>query len=143
MTAKEYLSEIGNLRRRADVIRKRIADLNEDMTTIGAIEYDRDRVQTSPTNRQEDKVIKIVDIKTQYEDELAQCYELEKEIIERINKLSKQIYVDILIRRFVELKPNNQMHTLGWIADEMGYSEDWIKHQYGLALTEFEGLWLN
>ncbi len=143
MTAKEYLSEIGNLRRRADVIRKRIADLNEDMTTIGAIEYDRDRVQTSPANRQEDKVIKIVDIKTQYEDELAQCYELEKEIIERINKLSKQIYVDILIRRFVELKPNNQMHTLGWIADEMGYSEDWIKHQYGLALTEFEGLWLN
>ena len=143
MTAREYLGEISYLRHQIRYAQKRIIELDAEMTTTGAIRYDKDRVQTTPENRHEDKIIKLVDIKKKYEAAKVSLELDELKRLEQIDGLSNKTRAKILRLRFFDLAPGDRLHTIGWIADEMGYAEDYIRHQYQDALKDFEKKYLS
>lgn len=143
MTAKEYLSEVSSMRYRVKHIKRKIADFEEEMSVNGAIRYDKERVQTSLTNSQEDKIINLVDLKIEYIKEKIRLEEEELYRLRQVDDMTNRIGSTILRLRFFDLGQGFRLHTLGWIADEMGYTEDYIKHQYTDALAEFEKLYLS
>lgn len=143
MTAREYLGEISYLRYQIRYAKKRIMELDMEMTTTGAIRYDKDRVQTTPENRHEDKIIKLVDIKKKYEAAKVSLELDEMKRLEQIDGLPNKTRAKILRLRFFDLAPGDRLHTIGWIADEMGYTEDYVRHQYHHALNDFEKKYLD
>lgn len=142
MTAREYLGEIAYIRYKLRYIKKKISELDEEMTTTGAIRYDKDRVQTTPANRHEDKIIKLVDIKKKYESARVSLENDEIQMLSQIDGMPNKTHAKILRLRFFDLAPGDRLHTIGWIADEMGYAEDYVRHQYQDALKGFEEKYL-
>jgi len=143
MTAREYLGEISYIRYQLRYIKKKICELDDEMTATGAIRYDKDRVQSTPANHHEDKIIKLVDIKKKYEAARVSLEQDELLRLAQVDGISNKTRAKILRLRFFDLAPGDRLHTIGWIADEMGYAEDYIRHQYQDALKDFEKKYLS
>ena len=66
MTAQEYLEGIERAERKIEAITRRLEELRTRAEGVGAIRYDKDRVQTSPQDSMPDKVIKLCEIEDKY-----------------------------------------------------------------------------
>ena len=115
-------------------------ELREMSTSLGKFGYDEPQVQTShDKNHYEKMIVELVDLVKQYEELRQECAK-EMAIADiRLMQMSKHEYAEVIRKRFMD----NRRHSWGWIAEEMGFSEDRVKHICGEALTEFEGRWLN
>ena len=131
MTAKEYLSQI----QKADLIirnkKKEIENLSAEIYTIPAIDYGKERVQTSPSNKGFDKVDIKVDLEAEYRAEIEKYLKLRKRIIEEIEALDKIIYIKVLYEKYVDNK------TLEQIAAESHYNYGYVRTIHGHALEAF------
>ena len=138
MTGEQYFEHIASIIESRKNLARTIENLRDEATAIGGFDYSRDRVQTTPKNTMEEKVVRLADTIDKYE-KTARKYAdkvLEAEI--RISELSKPEYGKVIRLRYLCGR-----HTWGWIADEMGYSEDGAKRICKKSLKEFEERWLN
>lgn len=127
--AKEYLSGIKYKRRQLDRFKKRRADLHLDVS-FGGIDYSADRVQTTPTNKLENAMVKLSERMEYLDGKIA---ELSIEIDDRLSSIEgidNGNYRDVLYKRYAEYKSFEQ------ISVEMGYVYNYTCNLHGEALKE-------
>lgn len=132
MRAKDYLIQLKIIDTKIKQKQRELAVLKEKASSQGAISYDRDRVQTSPKNAQEQKICRYLDLDAEIHKQL-ETYLLEQHrIIDEIQKLDNKNYIDLLYKYYVEFK------DFETISKEMHFSYDYIRHLHKKALRAFE-----
>lgn len=129
MNAKEYLSEIKTKRRHLERLKERRKNLHLDVS-FGAINYDADRVQSTPKNKLEEAVVRLSDRIESLDRQIA---EISIEIDDRINSIESidnGTYRDVLFKHYAEYKSFEQ------ISVEMGYVYNYTCNLHGEALKE-------
>lgn len=98
----------------------------------GGVNYGRERVQSSPKgDKIANEVIRMVELEEQINAERAQYFETKERIVNQIHMLSDARYVDVLVKRYVEMKD--------WdlISDEMNYAPAQVFRLHREALKAF------
>lgn len=130
MKASEYLSKISlyetKIERLEDAIKQR------PMPGVAGMDYSAPRVDSFPGDRIGSYAAWDVDMNADLRRQVIEYNHLRKEAIRRINALDNEVYVDILMRRYVLYQ------TWGRIADEMNYSKMHIYKLRKRALYAFE-----
>lgn len=135
MRAKEYLRQIEALNCK---INQRILELERLRALIseGAINYSSDKIQSSHTNLQEERLVKYNDMQNEIECMVDELIDLKHEIINQIHKLdagkNTSIYIHVLFKKYVELKPLKE------ISKELNYNYKWLCQLHGKALQCFD-----
>lgn len=133
MTTKEYLSQIELFDEKIKQKKSELHDLKLIATSTGGMNYDADRVQTSPTgDTLVNKVAKYVDLEAEIEREMHDFMVLKHRIINEIHELQDVRFVNLLFKRYVELKGFEK------IAVEMDYNYDYVRELHALAINAFE-----
>lgn len=138
MTAKEYLSQLGELTAK---INQKTQEFNDIQYNIGIViksdGTESVRVQTSFVGsngkQTETQAIRIVTVENDIKDKIIEYIEAKNKIIDQIHNLNNELYIDILYRRYVRGERNFTK-----MAYEMGYTYKYIVNKHGEALTEFE-----
>ena len=120
LTAKQYLDQLRVIDTKINQKMEELADLMTAATSTGAIDYSKDRVQTSPQNAQENRICKYVD--------------LDAEINREIQELNVDYYIKILFKVYVQYK------TVKDAANEIGLSYQYVRDLHKKALEAFEEL---
>lgn len=131
MTAKKYLQTI---KRYDDSIAHEIEILNDmrrKVSLISGIDYAKDRVQSSPASGNV-QIEAIVDMENNIIRMIEEQTRIKLKIIDEIQTLSNPMYVEILIRRYVELKSFEE------ISCNMNYSYYYTIHLHGEALNALD-----
>ncbi len=139
MKAKEYLQK---LKRLDTIINQKIkeqADLRHMSTSIGSFDYSKDRVRTSPSgDASYTKAInRIIDLNEEISREIDIYADEKHRIINQIQGLSDEKYIDILYKRYVEFK------KFEVISIEMGFTYQYTVELHGYALQDFERTYKN
>ena len=139
MTAKEYLLQIRTLRRRCESLENQLQELRAQAEGVKAITYDKDRVQTSPENRMEILMLRIVDIENKYVKNLANCHAAIQIREKQIAGLDNQLFTEVLTLRYID---NRSFDDMARIIQQKYpgkvYRNDYIRHVHGWALKAFE-----
>lgn len=132
MTAEEYLGQIEALDVQIQQDIEQLEELKHRASGVTAIRYDKDKVQTSPSDRLCGDVCNIVTMEQRINDEIGRFYEAKELIIRQIRGMHSADIVQILYKRYVQLK------NLKQIAVEigMGYSTVLQKHRDALVIFE-------
>lgn len=132
MTAKKYLEQIRRYQRMIRTKEDQIRELRESLLFLRAIDYDRDRVQTSPKDSLPDQVGKLVELENEYK-RTVEAYQRKKdEILKMIASLDNPLYEHVLILRYVN------GCGLEEIADDLTHDYSYIRHVHGWALLEIQ-----
>ena len=139
MTAKEYLQQLHKL---DIIIQQKLqerSDLQKMSVSIGSFDYTRERVQTSPSNDATfvKTVDKIVAIETEIDNMINHFVDQKHKMINQIQGLQNDKYMDVLYKYYVENKRLEQ------IAVEMNYTYQYVRELHGLSLQEFETTYTN
>ena len=98
MTAKEYLSQYQGLQRRIRSKQDEIEQIKTLMEGLAAIRYDKDKVESSPTNDQMiNGMIPIEDISNKIARDVSEAAALADEITDRIGRV-KQDSLEMVLR---------------------------------------------
>lgn len=138
MKAKEYLQQLQKLDVLIDQKLKELSDLRSTLTSIGGIDYSKERVQTSPSGDAPyvNTLTKIVDLDAEINADIDRFVDQKHEIINQIQALQNVDEVDLLHKRYVEYK------TFEMIAVEMHYTIRNIYFIHGRALKSFQDAYL-
>lgn len=136
MRAKQYLGQLKNIKNDIGRIRMQILDIDMKLKSPGALRYDKDPVQTSPSNQMEEQIVRLVEMK----DRLLQKENAYREkfmlINEQLDSLENPLHREILKQFFLEQK------KIWKIAIDMDYSQQHIYNHFSIALSEFEDKYL-
>lgn len=127
LTAKEYLRRYRDASREIDALLKEIHNLRVLATSISQ-NVSPDRVQTTPTNRTESIVAKLVDMERKVDSRVDDLHKIEDEVMQTIRKVENPVYRELLIRKYILGK------TLEEIAVAMHYSYRQTCRLHGMAL---------
>ena len=137
MTAKEYLLEIRRYERALSNVKMQSEKLHESFAYLKGVSYDRDKVQTSPTDTMSEQVSRLIDIERELERATLEYHTELNKRIKQINGLSKSEYIAILTARYIK---NENFET---ISCEINYSYYRTCRMHGDALKEFTEKYLN
>lgn len=139
MTAKKYLRGLQRLDTMIDQKLNELASLKATLTTIGGIDYSKDRVQTSRSQEApfEKTIARIVDLNAEIDREIDSFVDRKHTIINQIQGLENTTYVEILYKRYVEYK------RLEMISVEMNLTYQYVRELHGKALQAFESSYIN
>lgn len=132
MTAQEYLTQLQNINAAINQDIHRLEEMRSRATFGSAIQYDRDRVQTSPHDTMSDAVISIVDMDARINQKIDRYAEAKEQIIDQIRGLHDALYTQILYDVYV------MGLTLRQTALEIDRSYNNILHHHKKALDAFE-----
>lgn len=104
MTAKEYLSQLKGISEGIRARKERVEELRGRCESVGAIRYDKDKVQSSGNNLQEELLAKLIDLQVELQEEMLKYEKKKNEIIRAIEKLSNVTYRAVLVMRYCEGK---------------------------------------
>lgn len=141
MTAKEYLLQAQKLKVQLDNKQKQYNKARESLSYLDGIRYDKDRVQTSPSDKLSETIIRIVDLENEAISALEEYQTLYAECVDRINGLSRREYVEILSRRYLE--DDYDERKFERIACVINYSYRQTCRMHGEALQEFQERYLS
>lgn len=132
MNAQKYLQQIKVLDTKIKQKEEQIAFLKEAASCSGAIRYDKDKVQTSCSDSTlEKRIIEYMTLEQEVEEQKLHLAKIRNIIIEQIHDLTDDRYINVLFKRYVEIK------TYELIAVEMNYSFDYVKELHRDALEDF------
>lgn len=133
MTAKEYLQQLQKINMLINQRMREKADLSAMSKCIAAFDYAKDRVQTSPSETASftRTIEKIVVLEEEINGLIQEYIDLKHKIIGEIQGLQNCKSIEILHKKYVEGK------GLETVADEMGYTFQYIVLLHGNALKEF------
>lgn len=133
MTGKEFLSEYGKLKSCIRSKKEQLLELQDSMTSLKAIRYDKDRVQSSPSgDPMLDGMIKIEEKSNSIAKDITRLTDMGDDIINRLSKMRSPALMDLLTRRYIRGESFEE------IAVGMGYSYKTTLNYHGDALLEFE-----
>ena len=100
---------------------------------VGGIDYSKDKVQTSPSDKMSEIIAKAADKDSEIRSNIGMCEMLQGRMVEEIKKCSDEISRTILINRY--------LLDMQWqeIADSMNYSRSTILRKAYEALKQIEG----
>lgn len=133
MTAKEYLEQIRTINLKIVAVSEEIAEIRA-VLGAQAIKYDREPGQGSGSDKTFNLICKLIDKQDELMEQYIYLSDKKQEIKDVLYKLSKQIYAELLYKRYFEFK------RWSLIADEMSYSEDRLKRLHKMALDEISTL---
>ena len=131
--AARYLGEIQTLRKTVVRQKMELDRLIHELTGLKAIVYDKDRVQTSPTNMIEEQMVRLDELTADYAMALARREEAIRIREEQIGKMPKVQHREILIERYLR----QRRKSFERIACDTHRSYDRVKHLHTEALIEF------
>lgn len=139
MKAKEYLQQLKRLDTVINQKIKELGDLRSMSTSAGGFDYSKERVQSSPSGDAPFvKLIgRIIDLEEEINAEIDAFVDKKHEIINQIQALKDDKFIDLLYKRYVEYK------RLEVISVEMNYTYQYTKELHGYALQEFERTYPN
>lgn len=126
---KDYLKDIKSKRQYLQRLKERRASLHLDVS-FGGIDYSADRVQSTPKNKLEEAMIQLSERIEELDEKIAKVSIEIDNRISSIEKLSDEVYRNILFKRYAEDK------TLEQISVEMGYAYNYTCNIHGDALRE-------
>lgn len=130
MTAKQYLRQV----RKAQLQIQRLnEEIEERRTAIQstAAPILGDRVQTSPSDHFAAAMAQLIDLDMRRAEEMLDYLILKDKISAQVRSIEPELYQTVLYKRYINAK------SLRKIAEEEGYSYDWICHVHGDALLAF------
>lgn len=133
MNAKTYLNRVRALKVCINTRLRQLEELHEMKTAIGSPSRTGDPVQTSksgeaPYTR---TVEKIAELEQEISGMIESYEEVKGRIITEIALLESPVYVEVLMRRYIQYERFEQ------IAYEMSYSYDHARRLHGMALKAF------
>lgn len=131
--AARYLGEIQTLRKAVVRQKMELDRLRHELTGLKAIVYDKDRVQTSPTNMIEEQMVRLDELTADYARALARREEAIRIREEQIGKMPKVQHREILTERYLR----QRRKSFERIACDTHRSYDWVRHLHTEALLEF------
>ncbi|MCI6698442.1 MAG: hypothetical protein MR488_04680 [Lachnospiraceae bacterium] len=131
MTASEYLGQVEVLNVRIDQKRKELERIQNEAYGVKGMRYDTDRVQTSPVDHMPDMVIRCIELESEIQKDIERNIEFRHQIIYQIQGMPDLKHVQLLYKKYVELKTNPV------IAGEMDMAEDTVRKIHTKALQEF------
>ncbi len=134
LTAKQYLDQLIVIDTKINQKMEELADLMTAATSTGAIDYSKDRVQTSPQNAQENRICKYVDLDAEINREIDEFVDIKHRVTKEIQELNVDYYIKILFKVYVQYK------TVKDAANEIGLSYQYVRDLHKKALKAFEEL---
>ena len=134
LTAKQYLDQLRVIDTKINQKMEELADLMTAATSTGAIDYSKDRVQTSPQNAQENRICKYVDLDAEINREIDEFVDIKHRVTKEIQELNVDYYIKILFKVYVQYK------TVKDTANEIGLSYQYVRDLHKKALKAFEEL---
>lgn len=134
LTAKQYLDQLRVIDTKINQKMEELADLMTAATSTGAIDYSKDRVQTSPQNAQENRICKYVDLDAEINREIDEFVDIKHRVTKEIQELNVNYYIKILFKVYVQYK------TVKDAANEIGLSYQYVRDLHKKALKAFEEL---
>ena len=133
MTAKEYLKQIEALDIKIRQKQDQLECLKETAGGNAAIRYDKLNVQiTVAPDMMERNVLRMVELEEKIWADKLKMETLKDQIIDQIQSLEDERYIDLLFRRYVKYQKFEQ------IAIDMSYDYVYIRELHGEALGAFE-----
>jgi len=133
MTAKEYLKQIEALDIKIRQKQDQLECLKETAGGNAAIRYDKLNVQiTVAPDMMERNVLRMVELEEKIWADKLKMETLKDQIIDQIQSLEDERYIDLLFRRYVKYQKFEQ------IALDMSYDYVYIRELHGEALGAFE-----
>lgn len=134
LTAKQYLDQLRVIDTKINQKMEELADLMTAAISTGAIDYSKDRVQTSPQNAQENRICKYVDLDAEINREIDEFVDIKHRVTKEIQELNVDYYIKILFKVYVQYK------TVKDAANEIGLSYQYVRDLHKKALKAFEEL---
>lgn len=136
MTVKDYLSQLQDLEEAICEQKEYIETIRSSLTSIGGMEMNPDKVQTSGVDK--DKFANVIAKIIEEEKKLKRMEEkfclLKVQIAEQIHQMDNLLFKKLLKIRYLEWK---QFGTIRKVADELCYSYDYTKELHREALCAF------
>ena len=141
MTVKEYLSQLQDLEGKIDDQKEYIETLRESLTSLGGMETNPDKVQTSGADKDKiaNVIAKILDAEDALKDMEMYFGFLKVQIAEQIHQMQDLVLKKLLKLRYIDWK---QYGTIKKVSDALGYSYDYTKELHREALIAFERMFL-
>lgn len=135
MTAKEYLLELRRVDNQLGDLLKAKEEMDETQACISHPIIDGVAVQISRSNDPPwmKHLIQREELFNRIAEKWDELITLKMSIIKSINSLNDSKHIVLLLKRYVDYKPFEQ------IADEMGYSCNYVLHLHRDAIEAFEG----
>lgn len=133
MTTVEYLSQISRCEDMIERKQNEILKLDNLAHGIKSPTYDPNKVQSSLSgDKMSNIVVKLVETQEELEDLIESYIDKRKYIISQIDQIPNQISYKVLTDRYIEQKRYYE------IANEIQYSEKWVRKAHARAIREFE-----
>lgn len=130
MTAKQYLRQVRKAQLQIQRLTEEIEERRTAITSTAAPILG-DRVQTSPSDHFAAAMAQLMDLDMRRAEEMLDYLILKDKISAQVRSIEPELYQTVLYKRYI-----NAM-SLRKIAEEEGYSYDWICHVHGDALLAF------
>lgn len=133
MNAKQYLKQAYKLNEKIKDKQERLDDLKEMSTSTGAIDYSKDKIQSSPSQdapftRQ---VMQIIELEEELQKDIDRLKNLKVEINRAVESVDDVDGSIVLSKRYILMKTWEQ------ISDEMGYSVSQLHRIHDKAIKIF------
>lgn len=133
LTARQYLEQLQMIDIQINQDIERLSEMKQSALSTGAIDYSRERVQTSPVG---DKigtdVTRYMTFNDEINAEIDRFVDAKEQIIKEIRELRDFYYVQVLFKVYVQFK------SLKITAQEMKRSYNFVLDIHKKALAAFE-----
>lgn len=138
LSAREYLEQLEVLDTNINQDLERLSDMKTNASCSGAIDYSKDRVQTSLLgDKLSNDVARYVDFEEQINAEIDRFVDAKEQIIQEIRDLRVKNYIQVLFKVYVQFK------SIKVAATEMGMSYQYVREIHKKALKTFEQTYKN
>ena len=137
LSAREYLEQLENIDISINQELERLAEMKSGAGGVGAIDYSKDRVQTSPVNALEKRVCKYIDFEEKLNIHINKFIDAKEQIISEIRGMHHKHYINILYKIYVQFK------SIREAAGEMKISYSYAVELHKKALKAFSETYKN
>lgn len=138
LSAKRYLEQLEVIDIKINQHLERLEEMKTNAACTGAIDYSKDRVQTSLLgDKLSNDVSRYIDFDAQINAEIDQFVDAKEQIIAEIQGLNVKKYIQVLFKRYVQYK------SLKLTASEMGMSYQYVRNIHKKALASFDKTYKN
>lgn len=134
LSARKYLEQLQEIDISINQELERLEEMKSGAGGVGAIDYSKDRVQTSPVNALERRVCSYINFEERLNSHIYQFVDAKEQIIREIRELHHRNYVQVLFKVYVQYKSFKQ------VADEMNVSYKYVCKLHHDALRRFSEL---
>lgn len=137
LSARKYLEQLQEIDISINQELERLEEMKSTTSSVGAIDYSKDRVQTSPVNALERRVCNYVDFEKRINAHIDQFVDAKERIIAEIRGLHHKHYINILYKIYVQFK------SIREAAGEMKISYRYAVELHKKALKAFSETYKN